>query len=559
MTASLVAMATAAEEVVVALIRVISCTSCSVRLTRTGEARMTLVEKTAATLASAWPKVASMPLTKTLLLSCLAGLVAVVVVKSGQMYRRRRRMPPGPFPWPLIGSVTSFKREFAHVRMKTLTQKHGPVFTLWVSHTPIVFVTDPALGLQVLKKHTFAGRPQFGRNDMFEDGSVDIVLADFGKEWEALRRVGHSAARKYAVNPVFARNVVDVVDRIVQRVGQQPFDSNEILTLMLVAILSQAAFGQTFDFEDPEFKRWLQIVDAGQDVSTIQGLVSIFPILRLLFRGTWRELLSRVEFQRNFVGKRFQKAIDGFDTNHERDSFCAAILTAKREAEAEEHWMLPHLHPNNLKNVVQDLFGAGSETTKTTLRWLLLLAARHEDMQQRMRQEVDDVIGQQEPAIEHRALCPFVAAFVAETMRFRPFIPTVVPHKATVDEQVSGYTIPKDTVVITSLWHSLNDQDSWTDPDTFRPQRFLSSSGSFESKPNANFIPFSAGRRACPGDKVALNNLFLVVARLLQLTSGISVVGGVTDALLQGDESKSAGWLPASYCLQLSLRQKALQ
>ncbi len=58
----------------------------------------------------------------------------------------------------------------------------------------------------------------------------------------------------------------------------------------------------------------------------------------------------------------------------------------------------------------------------------------------------------------------------------------------------------------------------WQDDETFELERFLNDQGNYDSTKNAAFVPFSVGRRFCPDDQLALNELFLCLVRFLQLT-----------------------------------------
>ena len=86
--------------------------------------------------------------------------------------------------------------------------------------------------------------------EMFRDG-IDVASADYGPEWESLRRVAHSAARKYAVSENLAYLVNEVVDETVQMIKDKeginkPFDPTDYLYLMMYGILTSSAFGKRY-------------------------------------------------------------------------------------------------------------------------------------------------------------------------------------------------------------------------------------------------------------------------------------------------------------------------
>ena len=100
------------------------------------------------------------------------------------------------------------------------------------------------------------------------------------------------------------------------------------------------------------------------------------------------------------------------------------------------------------------------------------------------------------------------------------------------------HTIPSNTTIFIHMHCIMNDNKHWDKPEEFRPERFLENGKYLTSRPNA-FIPFGTGRRVCLGEKLAINDLFLVLVRLLQSTNGyeIALEGGPGSADLEPDNS----------------------
>lgn len=124
-----------------------------------------------------------------------------------------------------------------------------------------------------------------------------------------------------------------------------------------------------------------------------------------------------------------------------------------------------------------------------------------------------------------------------------------IPHATAADDTYKGYFIPKGTAVLMNTWAINHDPDEYEEPDEFRPSRFLANRfGAKESKTsggNANeqgedgekgvgdpppplmqgggedykgrreSYAFGAGRRVCPGQKMAEASIMLSMAKLL--------------------------------------------
>jgi cytochrome P450 len=518
--------------------------------TETDTTTASLASPTRRRLAAA--KMSLNPVTEVLLQAVIAVIVIAILNSIVRLYLLRSKLPPGPFPLPVLGNILTFRQpKFSYEVMHDLSLKYGPVFTIFLGHQPNVIIADPQLGLQALKKHTFAGRPQFFfREIIFKPGTSDIAFTDFGKDWEAVRKVGHSAARKFAVSSQLPVIVTDAVDRLIARVGVKPFDSEQIIPILILNTLAQAAFGKKYNFNDPEFLRWMEVFEVQRRENSFVVLTNFLPFVRFLFYKKWARVLKAAKYRSAYVDEMFEKAEKNYEDG-KNESFCDAIIGAKKETEEHENWMLPYLNNDNLHNVVLNLFTAGSDTTRISLQWIFVMLAMYPERQAKLREQVKELLHEDDaPTIDDMGKLPHVCAFISETMRFKPIIPTGLPHKTTIDEEVNGQKIPKNTTIVALLSEALS-HETWGDPAVFRPERFLDENGNYVSKPNPLFIPFGDGRCSCPGNKLAFNNLFLMTTRFLQRTKDIQIIGGVTDELLRGDLLKTTTVEPIPYKVQL--------
>ena len=496
----------------------------------------------------------------------LAGFVTLSIIAIARVFRSRKDYPPGPLPLNIFGfaKVLLWPDKKKHMIFGLLdAEKYGKIFTVWFGTTPQIIITDPKIMVEALNKHVFAGRTSLFGADLLKedpnDKSVDIVNSDFNPEWEVLRKVTHSALRKYAVSeklPVLVSEVVDdVLTEIQEKEGNQPFNITHYLYLTMYSILSSSAFGKRYRFDDPELLDWIEMMESQNRVTLKFIFLIIFPKLRFIppFRAVYKKMMDNRTVQLAISQRHYEEHVKTFDGNNIRD-FTDAMLFAKKEAEDEQKESQKYLYPKNLMNAVLLLFLAGSETTRSTLLWVFLMVANEQEYQQKMRDEIEEVIGSDDIAtLEHKINCPLTTAFIAEVMRFRPFIPSNVPHKAMRDTEIGGFKVKEGTAIGTFLYHCLHDKETWGDPEVFRPERFINAEGKFVSKPFPFYIPFSVGRRSCPGNTLALNDMFYILVRFLQKTKGkvIELENGPGSIDLMPDPLKAAGFIPHDFKIKL--------
>lgn len=487
----------------------------------------------------------------------VVGLLSVCLLFVIKFYVNRRNYPAGPFPLPILGNILMFRGVKKHVHhiFEDIGAKYGGIFTFYMGNEPQVIVTDPHLGLEILKRHQFAGRPSIPLIDiMFEEGSADVIFSDFNKEWEVLRKVIHSAVRKYAAGDRLPVLVAQVVDNLVKKTDtKKPIDMFVFLEKIMYTILAASAFGHQYTSEDEEIRNWIEAIDFRFKNFTPIVLWTYLPFWKYIDRQTNRKLQEITEYQKQFAAKKYHEHEESFESGKIRD-FTDALIFAKREAQDEENGspqVLKYLKPHNIQNAMQDLFLAGVETSRITLLWAFLILASYPEVQSKVREEVlGNIVKKEVPNLTHKNKCHYTTSFVAEVLRWRLLAPTGVPHKTTVDVEIDGHKFKKDTMITVVLTSGLNDKETWGDPEVFRPERFLDGNGQYIPRINALYTPFSAGRRTCPGEKLALADIFFVIARFIQLTEGFEII--LPKAVdLGGNINETAAFTPNHYNIAL--------
>jgi cytochrome P450 len=97
---------------------------------------------------------------------------------------------------------------------------------------------------------------------------------------------------------------------------------------------------------------------------------------------------------------------------------------------------------------LRDLFIGGDDTTATNLRWILIHLANQPDVQKRLQDEVDRVVGTNRlPSLDDEIKMPYTQAVILETFRRHTLLPLAMFHATTCDTEVGGCFVPANSTV----------------------------------------------------------------------------------------------------------------
>ena len=165
--------------------------------------------------------------------------------------------------------------------------------------------------------------------------------------------------------------------------------------------------------------------------------------------------------------------------------------------------------------MLQDLFAAGTDTTSSTLEWAMAELLHNPETLLKARMELLQTIGQDKQVKESDITrLPYVQAVVKETFRLHPAVPFLLPRRVEEDTDIEGFTVPKNAQVLVNAWAIGRDPNTWENPNSFVPERFLGLDMDVKGQ-NFELIPFGAGRRICPGLPLAIRMVHLMLASLI--------------------------------------------
>ncbi|KAM9113701.1 cytochrome P450 2G1-like [Pangshura tecta] len=489
----------------------------------------------------------------SLLLLLFLCLCCVLLGSRWKSQAQRGQLPPGPTPLPLLGNFLQLDKTNVIRSLEKLQEKYGPVFTVHLGSRRVVVLC----GYQAVKEalvdqaEEFSGRgeiPAFSK----DFNGHGVVFAN-GERWRQLRRFSLTVLRDFGMGK---RSIEERIQEEAQCLLEEfrktqgaPFDPIFNLSRAVSNIICAIVFGNRFDYEDEKFTALNKLIfkrfrfaglTSAQLYNTFPGILGKIPGPHRMGSKCSQEIIS-------FILERIKLQQATLDLNAPQN-FIDYFLV---KMEQEKQNPATEFSLENLVMATFNLFFAGTETISTTLRYGFLILLKYPQVQEKIHQEIDAVIGRDRaPTVADRGRMPYTDAALHEIQRFSDILPMSLPHTVTRDTRFRGYLIPQGTYVYPLLSTVHFDPDEHKDPEAFTPERFLNEDGSFR-RPNA-FLPFSAGKRACLGEGLARMELFLFFTSTLQRFALSSPVD--PQQLSLAPDVSNLGKVPPRY--QLCLRQR---
>merc|ERR1712110_819103 len=449
----------------------------------------------------------------------LIALIILLFFVYNAQNEKPKNFPAGPRSFPLIGSLPS-----VGVDLKSAFQRWrcqwGDIVGFKMGSELAIVISDFDMLQEAFKDDRFAGRPEnmqtvfraFFERDSREKTTGGIVFST-GEHWKEQRRFAMRTLKEFGVGKTATQTIInDEISKLVEELRLENGKTVNLkfrTNLAVVNTLWQILNREKGDTKNPDMMDVFRTTAEFIQENSMTGPITILPWLRHFpFFKTW----SGPQTMQKLTSESIKRHIDTYDNSHQRD-FIDCYLTKMTETTDQSSSFHGKHGEGNIQRTLVDLVGASSETTSAILTFAFNYLTRFPDMQTRVQEEIDSVIGSRTPELVDRQAMPYMDAFIHEVLRHSCIVYTT-PHATTEEVEFQGYTIPKGTSVFANTSHIMNDPKHWDTPEEFNPDRFLDEEGNF--KKNDRCIPFLVGKRYCLGQQLAQHQLFLFLAGLLQ-------------------------------------------
>jgi cytochrome P450 len=166
-----------------------------------------------------------------------------------------------------------------------------------------------------------------------------------------------------------------------------------------------------------------------------------------------------------------------------------------------------------LRDEIITMILAGHETTANLLSWTFHLLSKHPDVERRVREEAQRVLGDRDPVLEDVKSLEYTRMVLEEGLRLYP--PAwVFERQAIVPDRLGGYDIEPGAIIGLCPYVLHRHPDHWENPEGFDPERFRPERA--EKRPRYAYLPFGGGPRTCVGNHFAMMEAQILLAMIVR-------------------------------------------
>ncbi|KDP41667.1 hypothetical protein JCGZ_16074 [Jatropha curcas] len=467
--------------------------------------------------------------TAALVLVLVPVLLFVLAAKfSFQKLKRSKKFPPSPPARPVIGHLHMLKQPI-HRTLHQLSEKYGDILFLRYGTRKVLLISSPSAAEECFTRNDiiFANRPRSLAGKYLNYDSTTMGFSSYGDHWRNLRRLTtielFSTSRATMFSGIRTEEVRLLLKQLFQDSRKEPAKvalTSKFLELTFNNIMRMIAgkryYGKNVMDQGGEF-----LQDIIKEMEALRGssnLNDYFPVLQWVdYQGVEKRMQKLMKKMDNFLQQLIDEHMktrgDSFPpvnlsaaSNQKKHTTLIDVMLSLKETEPEFYT------DQTIKGVILSTLTAGSQTSAATLDWAISLLLNHPEVMQKAFAEIEAVVGMERLLDETDIpkLC-YLQMIIQETLRLYPPAPLLLPHESSADCTVSGFFVPPGTMLLVNTWSMNRNPKLWVEPTKFLPERFNGGEGE-----GYKFLPFGAGRRACPGAGLAKRVVSITLAALIQ-------------------------------------------
>ncbi|KAB1225553.1 Cytochrome P450 82G1 [Morella rubra] len=477
------------------------------------------------------------------LLALLALFCVLKLIASRNMKRGTKTIgvPEPSGALPIIGHfhLLGDGQNPVALTLGAIADKHGSFFSLRLGHKRLLVVSSWEMAKEFLSTsdRIFATRARITAGKYIGYNNAIFALAPHGQYWRDMRKMAvlellstrpietHKHVRasevESLIKDLYSLSRNNKVVTISQLFEHMAF--NIILRLLVGKRFSSSEYGE-------KTSEGCRIRSGIKEALYLFGVFVMSDAVPYL---GWMDFQGHVSSMKR-TAKKLDSVLDIWLNEHLQQKSESKIsegetdfMDAMLSTLSEDAVISGHTRDNIIKATTMILILTGAGSTSVALTWAISLLLNNPSVLKAAQKELDIQVGKdkwvQESDIKN---LNYLQAIVKETMRIYPPGPVTGLREAMEDCTIGGYHVSKGTQLIINIWKLQRDPRVWSNPTEFQPERFMTTHADIDVwGQNFEYIPFSSGRRSCPGITFGLQVVHLALARVLQ-GFDIATVGG---------------------------------
>ncbi|CAL5334398.1 unnamed protein product [Camellia sinensis] len=431
--------------------------------------------------------------------------------------------------WPIIGHLHLLAGQTPLFRtLAAMADRHGPIFTIRLGFHRAIVVSSKETITEcfTVNDRAFMSRPQTAALKYMGYNGAFSAFGPSDDYWREIRKLTTQdlLSNRHLESLKHVRALE--VDLSIKELYLFCIKNGQVTMNLMLRVIAGKRYSFGDNEGDKEARQFARTMDEFMHLADVSGCSDVIPGIEWLdLKGNVKAMKRNGKEMDYFMSMWLEEHVrsrkEGNVKKDERDfmdtSWMCCCLASLRMVMG---WCLDTRVRTSSRELLWSLILGGSDTITTTLTWAVSLLLNHPTALKTAQQEVDMYVGHGNvrwvDESDTKNLV-YLQAIVKETLQLYPPGPLSIPRESIQDCHVSGYYVPKGTRLIVNIWKLHHDPCLSTDPDEFRPERFLTWQAKTDLRGQQfEFLPFGAGRRSCPGSTLAYQMLHLILARLLQ-------------------------------------------
>ena len=409
--------------------------------------------------------------------------------------------PPRLRSHGLLGSASEMQRD--PLKFLRETRQYGDVVRMRFVFSDAYLIYHPDSIKHVLQENNRNYNKDIFTYKMFRPFLGQGLLINDGESWLHQRRLMQPAfhrKRITAYSTVMTDDTTKLLERWQIYVQQNSsLDIAEEMMSLTLQIVGKTLF--SLDLSDKSNT-------IGEAVTTLLKLLgnyvyAPFPPISIPTARNRRLLAANRTLEQVIYRIIAERRAQNVDTG----DLLSMLLLARDEETGQG------MNDRQIRDELMTMLLAGHETTANTLAWTWYLLSQHPEVEQRLYTEVDEVLGGTLPTVEHLSELKYTNMVLEEALRLYPPA-CIFGRKAIADDELGGYPIPANSMILVSPYAVQHHPDYWPDPERFDPERFTPEHTA--ERPHYAYFPFSSGPRMCIGSSFAMMEAQLILATIVQ-------------------------------------------